>query len=93
MAAIDVVIRFIGDAAKAVQAAKDVDSQYQRVASNMIKTGAIMSAAITVPLLAAAKSAATELGNAEKVGAQTRAVIESTGGAARVTAAQVSELS
>jgi len=92
MAALDVVVRFLGDSTRAVAAARETDAAYSRLSTNMKKTGLAMSGAITLPLLAAGKAAASELVSAEKVAAQTEAVIKSTGGAAGVTAKQVDEL-
>lgn len=92
MAALDVVIRFLGDSSKAVAAAKQTDDAYSDLSRKLTRTGVALSAAVTLPFVAAGAAAVKELASAEKVAAQTNAVLKSTGGVAHVSAAQVNEL-
>lgn len=92
MAGTDVVIRFLGDSSKAVAAAKQTESAYSNLARTLTKTGVALSAAVTLPLVAAGTAAVRELEQGEKVAAQTNAVIKSTGAAANVSARQVNDL-
>jgi hypothetical protein len=89
---LDVVVRFVGDATGAVQAANKTEQAYGGLANKLTKTGLALSAAVTLPLALAGKAALNELENAGKVAAQTTAVIKSTGGAAGVSAKQVDDL-
>lgn len=56
---------------------------------SMQKVGVGLSAAVTLPLVGFGKMAAEEFGEAQRVSAQTAAVLTSTGGAAKVSAKHI----
>lgn len=73
--------------------AMDKSERVAKKATHAIKVGAgIASAAIGVGLAAAAKIGFDEFQQGQKVAAQTRAVLKSTGGAANVTAKHIEDL-
>jgi hypothetical protein len=92
VAPLDVVIKYVTDTTQAIAGNEKISSSYQTLGKNLQKTGLAMSAAITLPIALAGKAAVDKLEEMQKVGAQTNAVIKSTGGVANVTAAQVDEL-
>lgn len=56
MAATDVVVRYIGDASSAVRAAKQTEDATAKTAASVRKTGLVLSAAVTLPLVAFGKA-------------------------------------
>lgn len=89
-------VTILGDASSAKRAFASIESGTSRTSrafgamGRVLKTGAIAAGAGLVAVGGIAIKAALE---AEKVGAQTKAVLKSTGGAANVTAKQVAALS
>src|SRR5688500_1328046 len=80
------------------QAKREVDafgrtttSSLSATGQKLTQTGATLTKAVTLPLVGLAALAIREMAEVEKVNAQTRATIESTGGAANVTAQQVAD--
>jgi phage-related protein len=69
-----------------------VQSSMKATGRKMQAVGAGMTAGLTLPLVALGKTAVTAFGEAEKVSAQVAQTIESTGGAANVTAQHVDDL-
>ncbi|MGH9460367.1 MAG: hypothetical protein ACRD1X_04065, partial [Vicinamibacteria bacterium] len=94
-----VTIEFLGDDKSASRTAKSVDSHTSKLGKTLKSVGKTAAvglgaglAAATAGLVSFGKSAVEEAREAQKIGAQTEAVIKSTGGAANVTAQQVGDL-
>ncbi len=85
-------IKFLGDARDFRRVADSLQSKLQSIGSSMRSAGRIMTAGLTVPIVAGFAKAAKEAEEANQVMAQTRAVLKSTGGEAGVTARHVSDL-
>lgn len=85
----DVVVRFVGDTGNLTKGADQVSGRLRGVASSL---QGIATLGAVVGAVSFFKSAIEEAREAERVTRKTEAVIRSTGGAAGVTAKQVSEL-
>jgi hypothetical protein len=92
MSTLDVVVRYLGDATQAVNSAKQVEDANSRLASSLGKTGAALTAGVTLPIVAMGAIAFKEFEQAGKVAAQTNAVLKSTGEVAHVSAKEVDAL-
>jgi hypothetical protein len=90
--AADIVIRFVGDASQAIAVTKQVEDAHKSMAQSMIRTGAAITAGVTLPIVAMGAVAFKEFEEAGKVAAQTNAVLRSTGEIAGVSAKQVDDL-
>lgn len=87
-----VTVKFLGDISDLKKATEDADGALGKIGSS-IGGIAKTAAAVGIPALVGFGGAAlTAFADAEKVGAQTEAVLKSTGSAAHVTAGQVGEL-
>jgi phage-related protein len=96
----DLKIRYVGDTSGVQKSLGQINkmhtsaaSKLKSVGAKMTSTGKSLTAGLTLPLVAFGAVAVKEFGEAAKVGAQTEAVIKSTGGAANVTASHVGALS
>lgn len=94
-----VTIEFLGDDKSASRTARSVESNTSKLGNTLKSVGKTAAvglgvglAAATAGLVAFGKSAVDEAREAQKIGAQTEAVIKSTGSAANVTAKQVGDL-
>lgn len=88
-------VQIVGDASsfhKALGQATDTSSKFGHVLGSAVRVGAYAAAGGIVALGAALKVGYDEFTNQQKVAAQTRAVLKSTGGAANVTAKHVQDL-
>ena len=106
MAERELRVTILGDSKGAQQALRQLDQAGSQVEGRFSQTGAKLqdfgkktamvgaglTAGLTLPLVAFGKKAFDEAQEAQKVGAQTAAVIKSTGGAANVSASQVDKL-
>ncbi len=93
-------IRYVGDARGVKKTLGDIDkmhasigSRLQAVGTSMVSAGKRLSTSLSLPLIAFGGLAVSEFNEVQKVQGQTQAAIKSTGGAAGVTAEQISELS
>lgn len=99
MASRRVTIEFLGDDKSASKTARSVDTTTSKLGDTFKKVGKAAAiglgvgiAAAGTALVAFGKSAVDEAREAQKVGAQTDAVLKSTGGVANITAKQVGDL-
>jgi hypothetical protein len=88
----ELVVRLVGDTKDLEKALGRASRTSQSSFSKIGKAAGVAAAAIGVGLAAAAKIGFDELSEQQKVAAQTAAVLESTGGAAKVTAKDVENL-
>ncbi len=73
-------------------ASKSITDRMKAMSASMVATGKRLSKSVTLPILGLGVASFKAFSDAQKVSAQTRAVIKSTGGAANVTARQVDTL-
>ena len=92
MAGGTITIRFAGDVRPFNKATATIAGTLQGLGTKLSAVGSRLTSSVTLPLLALAAGAVKAADEAAKVGAQTSAVLESTGNAANVTASQISEL-
>lgn len=93
-------VRFAADTAALKKGFSDVErtaasfgDKLKSVGSSMTSVGKTATLGLTLPLVAFGKTAIDSFGEAQRVAAQTDAVLKSTGGAAGVTADGISNLS
>lgn len=95
MAAREITVRILGDATSAQRALGSLDASTDKTESRFAKFGTVMKAAMVGASLAAVKfgkDSVDAFNESRKVGAQTEAVLRSTGGAAGVTGEHVGKL-
>lgn len=88
----DLLVRARGDSTDAERAMRQLQSKVKRTGQAISSIGRGLTLGLTLPILAFGKLAADEMLEAQKVNAQTAAVLKSTGGAAKVTQKHVQNL-